>query len=752
MRAITGAGRYVLLVLVLATTALSLFAGLQMNRSVSDAGSASGETRRAALAADAKPVLDLSKETPRTVGLPDKTVALTFDDGPDPMWTPRVLDVLDRHDVPGTFFVVGSRVLEDPQSLRRQLRGGHAIGVHTFSHSDMASQPAWRNRLELSLTQKALAAAGGVTSNLMRPPYSSVPAAVSTVDLSAYRQGARGYTVVLSTSDSEDWRRPGTTTILQNALPRGSEGAIVLLHDGGGDRAQTVEALDALITRLKADDWRFVTVPEGLRTGASSTREAPAVIRAQGHALRLVQGLAGSVSVLAGLLLSVIAVLTFSRFGLMLYYARKHSRLDVAAQQDASSRQTPRVSVVVPAYNEEVGVAGTVLSLAASNYPDLEIVVVDDGSTDRTADVIADLAETIPGLQLVQQVNAGKAHALNNGVARASGSILVLIDGDTVVEPTTVARLVRPFSDPGVGAVSGNAKVGNRSGLLGRWQHVEYVSSFNLDRRFQDVTNTVNTIPGAVGAFRREVLDEVGGVPADTLTEDTDLTVMIGLAGWRVAYQPDARAWTEAPSDLTSLWRQRYRWAYGLLQVVWKHRAVLGSPAVKRRAGVTTRLGRVGLPYLIVFGFVVPGLAPLVDLVALLALPYGDRSDVALVWGAFVAMQVAMAAYALGLDGESRRPLWALPLQQFVYRQVMYLVIFEAVTAALTGRRLRWHKLARSGTAGVALQGELTSDPYPESLAAPVRVVEVVDGTGSTRSAAADPEGALLVAARGGVN
>ena len=270
------------------------------------------------------------------------------------------------------------------------------------------------------------------------------------------------------------------------------------------------------------------------------------------------------------------------------------------------------------------------------------------------------------------------------------------------------------------------------------------MSSFNLDRRFQDVTNTVNTIPGAVGAFRREVLDEVGGVPFDTLTEDTDLTVMIGMAGWRVAYQGDARAWTEAPSDLTSLWRQRYRWAYGLLQVVWKHRAVLGRPAVARRAGVTTRLGRVGLPYLILFGFVVPGLAPLVDLVALLALPYGDRSDVALVWGAFVALQVAMAAYALGLDGESRRPLWALPFQQFVYRQVMYLVIFEAVTAALTGRRLRWHKLARSGTAGVALQSGSLRDLCPEVLAVSTRVVDVTDAALANRAAADDLDTADL--------
>jgi cellulose synthase/poly-beta-1,6-N-acetylglucosamine synthase-like glycosyltransferase len=177
-------------------------------------------------------------------------------------------------------------------------------------------------------------------------------------------------------------------------------------------------------------------------------------------------------------------------------------------------------------------------------------------------------------------------------------------------------------------------------------------------------------------------------VSDDTLAEDTDLTMALNRAGWRIVYEPSARAWTEAPSSLRQLWRQRYRWCYGTMQAMWKHRA-----ALRERNG----LGRVGLPYLLLFQVLLPLLAPAIDIFGLYGLLFLDPVSVAGYWVAFNAFQVLLGAYAFELDGESRRPLWAMPIQQFVYRQLMYLVVFESVASALAGTRLRWHKLTRTG-------------------------------------------------------
>jgi cellulose synthase/poly-beta-1,6-N-acetylglucosamine synthase-like glycosyltransferase len=252
--------------------------------------------------------------------------------------------------------------------------------------------------------------------------------------------------------------------------------------------------------------------------------------------------------------------------------------------------------------------------------------------------------------------------------------------------------LVKPFADPEVGAVSGNTKVGNRQGLLGAWQHIEYVMGFNLDRRMFDVLQCMPTVPGAIGAFRREAIERVGGVSDDTLAEDTDLTMALGRDGWRIIYAPDARAWTEAPATLAQLWRQRYRWCYGTLQSMWKHRRAVIEHG---RAG---KLGRRGLPYLLLFQALLPLTAPVVDIAAVFSF---FTEDVVIIWGTwfgFLAAQLASAIYAFRLDHEQLRPLWTMPLQQIVYRQMMYLVVIQSVASAFYGVRLRWHAMRRLGT------------------------------------------------------
>jgi cellulose synthase/poly-beta-1,6-N-acetylglucosamine synthase-like glycosyltransferase len=385
--------------------------------------------------------------------------------------------------------------------------------------------------------------------------------------------------------------------------------------------------------------------------------------------------------------LLLLAGLAILRTLLLLLLARRHARQPSAGEFGATA--LPGVSVVIPAYNEELGIEAAVRSLAASDYPDLDIIVVDDGSTDATSARVAAL--DIPNVRLIRRANGGKPAALNTGIAAAQHDILVLVDGDTVFEPLAMRALVAPFADPEVGAVSGNTKVGNRRGLLGRWQHIEYVIGFNLDRRMFDVLRCMPTVPGAIGAFRRETLAAVGGVSDDTLAEDTDLTMAICRAGWRVIYAPEARAWTEAPATISQLWKQRYRWCYGTLQAMWKHRGAV------RESGAAGKLGRRGLPYLLAFQVLLPLLAPIIDIAALYAIVFLPSPQIAYVWLGFLALQLVSAAYAFRLDGERLAPLWSLAIQQFVYRQLMYLVVIQSVASAMYGIRLRWQVMRRTG-------------------------------------------------------
>jgi cellulose synthase/poly-beta-1,6-N-acetylglucosamine synthase-like glycosyltransferase/peptidoglycan/xylan/chitin deacetylase (PgdA/CDA1 family) len=624
---------------------------------------------------------------------PGRRIALTFDDGPDPRWTPRIAATLRRLHVPATFFVVGSQVVRHPDVVRRLHREGFELGNHTFTHAELSRLPGWERSFQISLTENAIAGVVGVRPRLIRPPYSSVPAALTPKQVTALTGLAKqGYLIALSDFDGEDWRKPGASQIVQAATPATPRGGIILLHDGGGDRSQTVAALDQLVPALKARGFKFVRVSDlaGL-TPQQADLPVGGWERLRGRALVSTLAVARWTTWVLSMFLILVSILFVVRIVVLLGFARRHART-YRARVVASF--APPVSIVVPAFNEAVGIERAVRSLAASDYPELEVIVVDDGSSDGTASLVEKL--DLPQVVVLRQENAGKPAALNLGISAASHDVIVMVDADTVFEPETLTRLVRELIDPEVGAVSGNTKVGNRKGLLGRWQHIEYVMGFNLDRRLYDILQCMPTVPGAIGAFRREALEDVGGVPGDTLAEDTDLTIAIGRAGWRVVYAEEARAWTEAPASLGQLWRQRYRWSYGTLQAVWKHKAALW------RSGEDRRLGRRGLPYLILFQIALPLFAPLVDVFSIYGFVFLDSLAIIGFWIVFTSLQVFLGWYAFLLDRESPRVLWAMPLQQFVYRQLMYLVVVESVLSALRGARLRWRPITRSGEIEVA--------------------------------------------------
>lgn len=635
------------------------------------------------------PIIDTTGQRARSVRVPPKTVVLTFDDGPDPRWTPQVLRVLREHDVPGTFFVVGSLVTRHPQIVKDLHEQGSELGVHTFSHPDLARTAPRRDAMELSQTQLALAGAAGVTSNLVRPPYSSQPAAIDNNTWPVLQNlGRHGYLTVLTTLDTEDWRRPGVDAIVRAGTPdrEGGPGEVLLLHDAGGDRSQTVAALDRLIPKLKAEGYRFRTV--GDIAGYPTNPEASTAHHYRGLAMVFAVQAGEVIMTLFATLFVVVGLLVVARLLLMMLIARRHARVRESPHYTWGPPVTEPVSVVVPAYNEANCIADTVRSLVAGDHA-AEVIVVDDGSVDGTADVVEAL--NLPQVRVVRKPNGGKASALNTGIALARHDLIVMMDGDTVFARDTIRKLVQPFADPGVGAVAGNAKIANPRGLVARWQHIEYVIGFNIDRRVYDLLHCMPTVPGAVGAYRRRALQSVGGVSGATLAEDTDLTMALCRAGWRVVYEPGARAWTEAPRNIRGLWRQRYRWAYGTMQSMWKHRRAVVEP------GPSGRFGRLGLAHLALFQVLLPLLAPLVDVFLVYGVLFIDPVRTTLAWLGIFAAQLIGALFAFRLDGERLRVLWLLPLQQFCYRQIMYAVMIDSVLSAVGGLQLRWNKLNRLG-------------------------------------------------------
>ncbi|MBN9102807.1 MAG: glycosyltransferase [Pseudonocardia sp.] len=639
------------------------------------------------------PVVDVRSSPIRTFAPARGTIAFTIDGGPDPSRTAQLLGVLSHFGVPATFFVSGAVVAQHPEAARSILGAGSEIGIRTFTSQDLASVSDTRLDRELTLTELALAGAVDRTTYLVRPPYSASVAGLDDEHFALVRRLAdHGMVSVFSDVSAAGWTRRTTDEILATVVTPDKAGRVISVDASEGGPAQLASALARVIPALRDRGYTFATVTRatGLPPAGQQARERD---KAVGDGMLAVVAVSTTIVAALGWLLLVAGGLVLLRLALMLVFAIYHSVRRNPKRFRWGPPVTAPVSVIVPAYNEKECIAATVRSLMASEHP-IEIIVVDDGSTDDTAAIVRGL--NLPGVRLIRQANGGKPAALNNGIKHARHEIVVMIDGDTVFEPSTVRLLVQPFARPEVGAVSGNAKVANRKKLVGRWQHIEYVIGFNIDRRIQDLLGCMTTIPGAVGAFRRTALLQAGLVSDDTLAEDTDLTMAVCAAGWQIVYEERARAWTEAPTTLQQLWRQRYRWSYGTMQAMWKHR---GSVF---RSGPAGRMGRVGLLNLALFQVMLPMLAPLIDVFLVYGLVALDPVRTLQLWGAVLGIQMLSGLLAFGMERENPLPLLWMPLQQLVYRQMMYAVLIKSMGTALAGVRLRWQKLKRVGDFGGA--------------------------------------------------
>ena len=361
----------------------------------------------------------------------------------------------------------------------------------------------------------------------------------------------------------------------------------------------------------------------------------------------------------------------------------------------------PPVTVLIPAYNEEDVIVQTVQAALESDYPQLEVVVVNDGSADRTGELLDTHFGRDPRVHTIHQPNRGKPAALSRALAEASSPVVVTADADTSIEPDAISKFVRHFADPRVGAVAGNVKVSNRTRWLTRWQALEYITSQNLEKRAFDLLNCIIVVPGAVSAWRAEAIRSCGGFTADTVAEDTDLTVAIRRAGWRILYDEEAIGWTQAPETAGALVRQRFRWTFGTLQSVWKHRDTLG----RWRYGT---LGWIALPNVFLFQLLLPLVSPVIDLLflgslALWGLAQLHVTRLGQLWttedversliffAGFMLVDLFTCVIAFALEkNEEWSLLWPLLLQRFYYRQMMYVVLFRAVKRAVQGSPVGW--------------------------------------------------------------
>jgi len=643
-------------------------------------------------------------------------VALTFDDGPDGRWTPKILDILKKEKVNATFFVIGQNMQERPDIVAREVREGNMVGNHTWTHPNIAATPLAQTDLEINTTQRLFEVVTGKSMRFFRPPYfgDAEPSTPAEVDPLVVAQKL-GYLIVGLRIDPDDWKKPPPEYIVQRTLDRLADtgptaGQVVLLHDAGGDRSRTVAALPTLIDALKARGYTFVTVDK--LAGMSRADALPPTSRSSAELLLDSMGFGFFRFVYAAMqtLFIVAIILGVARLVFLATLALWHRITAPGRVPPALDPQTgPLISVLIPCFNESKVIVSSVTRILASNWKRLEVLVLDDGSTDATAAVVREAFKDEPRVSLLAFENGGKARALNRGLAQTRGEIIVALDADTLFPPETLPRLASWFVDPKVGAVAGNAIVGNRLNLITRWQALEYVTAQNLERRALAALGAVTVVPGAVGAWRREALTALGGYPADTLAEDQDLTLAVQRAGWNVEFDSAARAYTEAPDTVRGLLNQRFRWSFGTLQCLWKHRDGLFN--TKRPV-----LGFVALPQIWLFQIILTVASPLVDLAIISSLfwtLYGrayhpvewspdDFIRSVFYWAAFIFLDLSAGALGMALERQApwRDLIW-LPVQRFGYRQLMYYVVVKSVVSAIRGYRVGWGKLERRATAVV---------------------------------------------------
>ena len=645
-------------------------------------------------------------------------IILTFDDGPSPEWTPKILDILEKEKVPATFFVVGINTANNIPLLQRIYKDGYEIGNHTFTHNNIAKMSLQRADLEMKSTRLLIEAITGRSTILFRAPYNadSEPQTFEEIEPIA-RSKKDNYITVGESIDPQDWddHHINADSIYNRVvrLAKDGNGNIILLHDAGGDTRQaTIDALPRIIKYFKEKNCDFTTIAALMgKTKNDVMPIVPKSLKLRFDYYFTIVIYWGSHFIFAlflvGIALSICRILWM---GLLAFkQKRREAYLPVTTDQ-------PGVSIIVPAYNEEINAVRTVESLLQQDYPNLQIVFVDDGSKDSTYKTVTDFFAEVPNVQVVTKLNGGKATALNYGINLASNDYVVCIDADTQLKKDAVSQLMKKFyaaaGETPVGAVAGNVKVGNEINMITKWQSIEYTTSQNFDRSAFDLLNCITVVPGAIGAFKKAAVIEAGGFTSDTLAEDCDLTMRMHKKGYSVRNARKAISYTEAPETFNQFLKQRFRWSFGVMQSFWKHRDAFLNPKYKS-------FGMIALPHMLIFQMILPFLAPLADFILVISLLAAGLGIIPAslghivfyyfiftlvdMLGAFIAFNFENSALKETQIAKGQRQrenykklLWLFP-QQLIYRQLMYYILIKSFNKALKGELQGWGVLKRTG-------------------------------------------------------
>jgi len=662
-------------------------------------------------------------------------VAISFDDGPDPKWTPKILNILKQKNVKGTFFLIGAEAAENIGLMQRIAREGNEIGNHTYTHPDISNISTQQLDLQVKLTQRLFASKLGVEPLYFRPPY-DIDEEPETDDQAAPVVPIQndGYIVIGSKIDTDDWdEHPHKSPVeitrsvlsqleIMKTKPQ-FRGSVILMHDGGGDRQATVDALPVLIDSLRAHGYTIVPVSALMGKTTADVmprlnfwqflRAVPDSVAFSG--VQFIGVFIAMVFFLGDILMSA-RLIIIGIFAVIDRFRKPH--------RPASPGYNPRIAVLIPAYNEETVIVRTIRSVLNSDYKNLHIIVIDDGSFDRTYDVArqAYAPEIAAGrLQVLTKANGGKAAALNYALNLLEEDVYIGIDADTVIAADAISKLIPHFEDPRIGAIAGNAKVGNRVNLWTRWQALEYITSQNFERRALDLFHIVTVVPGAIGAWRTAAVKAAGGYPLNTVAEDADLTMNLLEQGLRVDYEDRSLAFTEAPINARGLMRQRFRWSFGTLQAIWKHRAAF----TRNKA-----MGLFALPNILIFQMFLPLVSPFIDLMFFTGVVtyfinryyHPDSTSAAsfekllVFFVGFLLLDFVTSSLAFSL--ERRHPankgdrwlLFHIWLQRFAYRQVFSIVLFKTLKRAIDGKPFNWDKIQRTAKMSKATEA-LTETP-----------------------------------------
>ncbi|MCU1515949.1 MAG: glycosyl transferase [Pseudarthrobacter sp.] len=617
------------------------------------------------------------------------TLMLTFDDGPDPRFTPEILDLLSQEKVPATFFPVGDNIVKYPEIFKRMVREGHMVGTHTMSHIDFWAHDDAFNRQQIIGADRVMRAADNYATRLFRIPTGN-PENNTLALLQAQQLGYLHFNMDI---DTRDWEYAPGVPIQVPTLD--GEGHVVLIHDGGGDRTATINMLKELIPRAKAQGYTFTTIQPLLPTEFVPQHSIQTTVEDNVTLAAMTTYLVTPNVLLNWLFWFGIGSLTVLTFLFVVLALINNARQKKRLWDAVEDRDWPLVSVVLPVFNEELVVARTLDALRASDYPRLEVVAVNDGSTDGTLAVLTEYAKTWPHLTIIDQPNRGKPAASNLGIAQARGEIVVTLDGDTLFEPQTIKMFARHFLAPRngkeVGAVAGHVKVGNRRNLVTAWQSLEYLSGICVTRMAEGLMGAISIVPGACAAWRKEALVKAGGYSLDTLAEDADLTLSLQRLGYSIVQENEAVAWTEAPLTLRGLFRQRLRWTYGNIQTLYKHRSMLFNP----KYGA---LGMLTMPYALISVVVPLVFMPLTVIVAFVSLSRGEWQAIA-IFSAFVAAShMLISIVAVLMVKENLLHLLMVPFYRLIYEPLRAYVVFGSAFRMLKGSAVGWYRPERTNS------------------------------------------------------